>query len=365
MRTPHWLPIFAVTLALLLCSGPALASIIHVPGDQPSIQAGLAAAAPGDSVLVAAGTYFERLYMPSLVTLCSEAGAAATIIDGQSVGAVVRCHGAAQFVIDGFTLRNGDHEGGGGVDVRNGNGTIRNCMITANVSSLDGGGISIAASSLEIDDCTITANQSNVAANLDGGGVYCWQSTMILQGSLIADNVAQEGGGVAVVGNSLATIRWCTFAHNTTTSPGHSGGAMSVDTSFATVEDNTFVATVTPSTGATMIFDTIDSTFMWNIVAHSSGVGLWCTSSIPTGCNDVWASQNVDYQGCSPAPTDFSADPEFCDLAQLDLTLHQASPCAPGHSPAGCGLIGAFNVGCGPVAVEPASWGAVKATFRR
>lgn len=365
MPALYWTLGLVITLAVLPWSGAALASTIRVPGDQPNIQAGLAAAGPGDSVLVAPGTYFERLYMPSLVTLCSEAGAAATIIDGQSASAVVRCHGAAQFVVDGFTLRNGDHEGGGGVDVRNGHGTIRNCVITANVSSLDGGGISIAASSLEIDDCTITGNQSNVAASLDGGGVYCWQSTMILQRSLIADNSAQEGGGVAVVGNSLATIRWCTLAHNTTTSPGHSGGAMIVDTSVATVEGNTFVENVTPYTGATVIFDTIDSTFMRNIVAHSSGIGLWCTGSIPTGCNDVWASQNVDYEGCSPAPTDFSADPQFCDLAQMDLTLRQSSPCATGHSPAGCGLIGAFDVGCGPVAVESVTWGDVKATYRR
>ena len=45
------------------------------------------------------------------------------------------------------------------------------------------------------------------------------------------------------------------------------------------------------------------------------------------------------------------------------LTLDEASPCAPANS-GGCGLIGALPVGCGATAVEPATWGGIKASFR-
>ena len=47
---------------LLSClAGPAFASTIHVPADQPTIQAAINAAAKGDTVLVSPGTYVENI----------------------------------------------------------------------------------------------------------------------------------------------------------------------------------------------------------------------------------------------------------------------------------------------------------------
>ena len=52
-------------LLLFLCSLVATvamqAQIIHVPGDYPTIQQGINAANPGDTVLVTEGTYFEQI----------------------------------------------------------------------------------------------------------------------------------------------------------------------------------------------------------------------------------------------------------------------------------------------------------------
>ncbi len=48
------------------------AQIIHVPGDQPTIQAGINAAQNGDMVLVAEGTYYENVLIENkTVTLAS------------------------------------------------------------------------------------------------------------------------------------------------------------------------------------------------------------------------------------------------------------------------------------------------------
>ncbi len=47
---------------------------------------------------------------------------------------------------------------------------------------------------------------------------------------------------------------------------------------------------------------------------------------------------------------------------EIRTEIH-GSPCEPEHNPA-CGLIGAWDVGCGVTPVEEVSWGAMKAMFR-
>ncbi len=59
MNTRH---IAAVTVLLTAAGVPvANADIINVPGDQPTIQAGIIAAMNGDEIVVAPGTYFETI----------------------------------------------------------------------------------------------------------------------------------------------------------------------------------------------------------------------------------------------------------------------------------------------------------------
>lgn len=58
-------PMLWIVLALGLASGSPLDAVtIAVPADQPTIQAGLDAAQPGDVVLVAAGVYNEKIVFP-------------------------------------------------------------------------------------------------------------------------------------------------------------------------------------------------------------------------------------------------------------------------------------------------------------
>ncbi|NQS98535.1 MAG: hypothetical protein HQ591_08780 [candidate division Zixibacteria bacterium] len=49
--------IFTALVGILILSLPAFAVTIHIPGDYPTIQAGINAAVDGDTVLVADGTY--------------------------------------------------------------------------------------------------------------------------------------------------------------------------------------------------------------------------------------------------------------------------------------------------------------------
>ena len=54
---------------------------INVPGEQPSIQAGIGAASAGDTVLVAPGVYVENIdFAGKTIVVRSRGGARATII---------------------------------------------------------------------------------------------------------------------------------------------------------------------------------------------------------------------------------------------------------------------------------------------
>ncbi len=56
--------VVALLAGALVSSAPALAATIHVPGDQPTIAAAIAAASPGDVIDIASGTYHERVDVP-------------------------------------------------------------------------------------------------------------------------------------------------------------------------------------------------------------------------------------------------------------------------------------------------------------
>jgi hypothetical protein len=84
----RWANILLIILAAGAYSAHGRAAVLHVPGGYPSIQAGLAAAHPGDTVLVAPGVYYESLTMVPGVHIHGQPGA---ILDGgQTFGPVVR-----------------------------------------------------------------------------------------------------------------------------------------------------------------------------------------------------------------------------------------------------------------------------------
>lgn len=154
MERRHQVPGLAFLLLAVVyaCTG-ALAwaqTLVRVPQDFQTIQAAIDASASGDTVLVAAGTYVENInFSGKVITVKSESGPNATIIDGNGRAPVVTFFAGEgpSSVIRGFTLRNGDSNlrvGGGGIAVDGASPTITGNIIVGN-RSCSGGGIAISS----------------------------------------------------------------------------------------------------------------------------------------------------------------------------------------------------------------------------
>lgn len=89
-----------------------MATVIHVPGDRPTIQAGIDSSSTGDTVMVAPGTYSgtgncDISTLGKAITVMSEEGPFATIIDGGITdnGFNISTSENSSTVIQGFTIK--------------------------------------------------------------------------------------------------------------------------------------------------------------------------------------------------------------------------------------------------------------------
>ena len=78
-------------------------SIVDVPADYPTIQEAVNSASPGQTIQVAAGTYYEHVTINKSLTLIGKKGAT---IDGSGGGNVINIT-TNNISISGFTIRNG------------------------------------------------------------------------------------------------------------------------------------------------------------------------------------------------------------------------------------------------------------------
>ena len=136
----------------------ASAAILRVPHSYGTIQAGIAAAGAGDTVLVAPGVYFENVTMKPGVHIQGEPGA---ILDGsQGAGAVVSAASGVErtAVLSGFVVRRGRQAG---IFLNQAAPTLRNNVIIEHA----GPGIDCAQASPYVLNNAIVANA--------GGGIVC------------------------------------------------------------------------------------------------------------------------------------------------------------------------------------------------
>lgn len=335
--------------AALCLSAAAPAAIINVPGDEPTIQAGIDAAVSGDEVVVANGTYTglgnkDLDFGGKLITVRSASGdPTLCIIDcnGSGQGFFFHSGETAAAVVDGFTITDGNIIDGGAINIFQSDPTVQNCIFLAN-TSVNGGGMVIDNSNAQVANCTFIGNTADF-----GGGMFVFNSNPTVFSCVFSGNTAStgDGGGVYGLSNGSFLFLYCTFSGNTAAVG--TGGAIFDDSSFfaagCIVWGNTpdeIQAFGTP----TVLFCDVQGGW-----AGSGNIDLdpmFCDADGADGIVGT-ADDNLRLFGCSPAidagfnivipiTTDADGNPRFVDDAGV-------SDCA--QVPGSCGVAPIVDMG--------------------
>lgn len=191
----------AALATAVLFGATATAADLQVPQEYPTIQSAVDAAASGDRILLAPGSYVETVVIDDqqLVLEGSE-GAASTELagagDGEAAFLITLSGAAADLEVRGLTVTGGFGEAGsfgagpgGGVLVDGASLTVRDSRFVGN-AGITGGAIQVVEGSLAVHDSIFEGNEA-----LHGGAVYLEFSSASIQDSAFAANEATNFGG--------------------------------------------------------------------------------------------------------------------------------------------------------------------------
>ncbi len=304
----HFSLLYGVTCLFILIPLLAFSSIINVPGDQPTIQAGIDAAQYGDTVLVADGTYngdgnWEIDFHGKGIYLISENGPEVTIID--CLARDTLAHRGFYFhdilpnwaTVDGFTIQNGADptpgSSGGGMLIEGTPLRINNCIFYNN-AGWTGGALYLKGDPdfavVNIEHCMFIRNDGGY-----GGAIFADNMKAIGQNCTFYDNGALHGSHLYTV-SSGSDFSNCIFAFV------GGGGAFVSDTNYLTITKSD-------------IYGNVGGDDHENLSCHIGECG------------------------------NFSLDPLFCDTSALNLYLAANSPCLADNNDIG-ELVGNYDLGC-------------------
>ncbi len=218
MKHPVPLSCGLIICLTLLAPLSAPAATIHVPDDQPTIQAGIDAAVDGDTVLVADGSYTgggnrEVTFNGKAITVRSAGGAAACIIDCQGYrGFVFENDEGPDAVMQGFTIKNCHciSDSGGAIKVQNCSPTILDNILINN--SADYSIIGYGGGALYYNGSGLVAGNRFLGNLANTGGGAWLRGGVLFRDNLVNGNTAFDTGGGLEIGG--ATVDGCTVTDN-------------------------------------------------------------------------------------------------------------------------------------------------------
>ncbi len=211
----------ATVVASMVALPAALADTLNVCPDgcdYAAIQDAVDEAEDGDEIIVSSGTYTgSGASVVDLdgksITLRGADGAEVTIIDGEGARSGILCGGgeSGKTLIEGFTIRNGSNDRGGGIVCEDSSPVVRLCVFQDNIASQWGGGAyCIDGGNPTFQSCTFERNAAN-----NGGGMAVKNSSPWLLDCLFDQNTAvSSGGGLRLYPGSPVTVTVCAFTGN-------------------------------------------------------------------------------------------------------------------------------------------------------
>jgi hypothetical protein len=300
----------SLAVSLVLLAGSAGATTIHVPGDFPAIQIAINNAAPGDTILVAAGTYTGPTnrnlnFAGKDLVLLSSAGSLDTIIDCEQLGRgiVLTSHETTASRIEGFMIRNAlVVSQAGGALVSDSGATFVNCIFDSNHSDA-GGGIWCNRSTLVVNLCTFIDNVGEGQSQYSGYGGGIWidrLSRATITHSAFEGNISKRGAGVWVGGGAVADIVDCTFTDNLSRSWGGGIGASAEGTILRVIRSTFSGNTASSSGGGISLFNVspeiLNCQFIDN-TSSSRGGGMFLSNSDPIITGTLFSGNKADEDG--------------------------------------------------------------------
>ncbi|SYZ72315.1 hypothetical protein TRIP_C20430 [Candidatus Zixiibacteriota bacterium] len=357
----------------------SLSTIIHVPGDQPTIQDGIGSAHNGDTVMVASGVFTgngnrDIDLMGKGIYLTGASGSDTTTIDCQGTSldphrAFYIQHGEdTATVINGFKIINA-YEKGGAIQCDASSPIIQNCFITGNQSL---GIYASGGSSLRLYGCQISENYlygiyiTNSTGmdslimgkcrvlNNSGTGIRIEQTAGVLNNVHVLDN---DGDGVQAFWVSPVEFTYMLVKGN------HKNGIRILQSGL-TAFNISNCTVVSNDTGIYFDFappkiiapapevTAADGNIINSIVAFNARRGIvhgGMVFSYHLECNDAFGNPDGNYVNMPYYPNDsvgdISYDPIFCDTTHGDYTIANISPCASAYN--SCHVdIGYYGIGC-------------------
>ena len=260
-------------------------TVIEVPKDYPTIQAGIDAASKGDTVLVAPGTYVENInFNGKAITVESEKGVSVTTIDGNQNGSVVTfANGeSSSTILRGFTISKGT-------------GTY-NCSS----NSFSGGGIYCFLSSPYITDNTICRNYATYGGGIAiDGTIHGDCSPQIINNSIV-NNSASWAGGISA--SFSANISNNIISHNIAKERGGGLRYSNWMDLYSPNISNNIISNNTAELGGGIYIITglglsLHNNTVKDNVASKEGGGIWCSGNPTKLLNSLIISNTSDIGG--------------------------------------------------------------------
>jgi hypothetical protein len=337
--------ILLIGVGILHCSGPQEPEASRTwrltpdgGADSLTIQAAIDAAADGDTILLAAGTYTgagnrDIEFHGKALVLIGIAGPESTILD---------CQGVEGEPHRGFHFHEGE-----GAGSRIAGLTITNGFAEGRYPACYGGAILCIGSSPTIEDCWLVRNRSDHF----GGGMVCFEnaSPVLNRVRFISNTAVNNGGGFGSKMHSQPTLTDVLFAGNSA----KRGGGFWCWNSSAVITRATFYGNEAPISGSGLWTNQANVELRNSIVASSvGGSTITCTTTqsevTVKNCNFFANEDGDELPDCIiEKGGNFSLDPLFADPSGDNFCLQDSSPCAPGNHPDGidAGWIGTTD-GC-------------------